>query len=1047
MVRKMTSTDHSEDIDMVLYTDTNPVSYAPPAHLADRLSRKSSHRRKTSARSSRRNSLSSRHSHQSSLSAHGGPFSTHVAQHLRRASIIESRKARLADKAAHAERVRLRAALAKATPRQSHSEEKALAAQATRERMLAEVAAKCEEEVRRVKKVAEETKEKKAAEHARLKDGMAEKFADAARRKLARQQTIRRARTASLPAVEENDASKGEDQPLEEDLVAGNESKTPHERERCEAVRDFRLLNLTPDRIKAMTFEECGAILSDENVLATASRALQALQNGQPSKENKADRGAVRVFLGIFLILSHPKHTFSYGGKDPQEQELINRAEELWKAVQLALDPGQVPVKAADAGFFFAFNKFSTAFHSWKTRDSGSLVDIMVKQFVELDLILQSTKNDVAGGVAGEYAQAIQDNQVQLLARLKKFAGSDEALSMVRTAVKKARKQRLHSSRKSVPGIPSFSPEATQGLGFGGASEALELPAPEASTNKRSKSPPSTNFGRVMTILPSNRELSHEIQLNGTYQIEQEPWTDVRAHFVNSLQSGMRRSMESEGDAAAVGWTSAMAAFTREKLMGLITKQHPLYDRLDGFLDLKLIQQTAQAGMFSYGDFFNSIANIIGQLCSPGRDQAVKEFANDTESDTISRLFSLIKIIDLMRLDHVNFQLLVASPGIVEHGWQHEAELFSQDLSNGVHTLDNLKRWWAEERTDLAAAIVGGNVDAVHGDLTYARGLTGLVLSNTPPEFDALPETLRLDWRRLLSLRAQVFKMVATSSILLTTKIRLKRNRSENWTTEADRLMSLWDTSEGLTAERMLNALESGRRIPDAIREGLLNFVGRVLPATLSACRTAAQAIDAARTPQSPQARSRPGKSKQSQPRFRGTASTTGGATAANKGAVDTPSATFTEQISTFILKSLREHVFMRLSSSANISSGIGTTTTSSSSSLHHTDSRVQTTLSHHHHHHTGNFAPSFSSSFSSSPSSCSPTTPAAIVAPAATTDHQQQLTKMSMGEFVVGVSGVIDVLERIRRVDLNCHGRWYDELGRGSCDDIGSGNGSGDGA
>src|ERR1700716_2526678 len=135
----------AHDIDMDSFPDEEESRcYAPPPHIAARFYRKSSSRRKSSAHSSRRSSISSRHS---TLSAHGGPQSNHVAQHLRRASIIESRKARLADRAAHAEKVRLRAALAKAAPRSTNnSEERALAAQQAREKNLAEIVASCAEE-------------------------------------------------------------------------------------------------------------------------------------------------------------------------------------------------------------------------------------------------------------------------------------------------------------------------------------------------------------------------------------------------------------------------------------------------------------------------------------------------------------------------------------------------------------------------------------------------------------------------------------------------------------------------------------------------------------------------------------------------------------------------------------------------------------------------------------------------------------------------------------------------------------------------------------
>src|SRR6266511_5863974 len=94
-----------DDVDM---SSDEPASSSyvcvPPSHLVARFYPTPSSRKRTSASSSRRSSISSLHSHHSNRSAHGGPQSTHIAQHLRRASIIESRKARLADRAAHAEK-------------------------------------------------------------------------------------------------------------------------------------------------------------------------------------------------------------------------------------------------------------------------------------------------------------------------------------------------------------------------------------------------------------------------------------------------------------------------------------------------------------------------------------------------------------------------------------------------------------------------------------------------------------------------------------------------------------------------------------------------------------------------------------------------------------------------------------------------------------------------------------------------------------------------------------------------------------------------------
>jgi len=118
--------DIPEDINLDLITEESNETriHTPPARIAARFYRPTNNRRKSSAASSRRNSISSAHSHQSlNSSRHGGPQSSYIAQHLRRASIIEDRKARLADRAAHAEKVRLRAALAKAAPRSTTNSE------------------------------------------------------------------------------------------------------------------------------------------------------------------------------------------------------------------------------------------------------------------------------------------------------------------------------------------------------------------------------------------------------------------------------------------------------------------------------------------------------------------------------------------------------------------------------------------------------------------------------------------------------------------------------------------------------------------------------------------------------------------------------------------------------------------------------------------------------------------------------------------------------------------------------------------------------------
>ncbi|RMZ77567.1 hypothetical protein DV737_g4257, partial [Chaetothyriales sp. CBS 132003] len=887
------------DPDM-LAADNNSVAQSTPPfppRLAARFYRHTSSRRRSSAHSSRRSSLSSisLHSHHSNVSCHGGPRSTHVAQHLRRASIIESRKKRLADRAAHAEQVRLRAAAAKNTPRVSHSEERALAAQAAREKLLAEIAARCEEEVRRAKKIAEETREKKAAERARMQEQLADKFADAARRRSIYQSSMRRSRTTSLAAVEEKKISPAALPKIGRTAAAKVIQRAWRKYSARKICLSFKALDLDLTQLASKSFEEITRLLAEERAIKATAGLLKHLGMIDAVQEAGADRVAVRIFLSGYLILAHPMQALSYGGGQENEQELMAKAKALIEPFEIHVQSilqdalSGTAAKTAREELGFSFNEFTSAFHAWKNQDRTLLIDVIVNSFVNLDLIIQSTKDDRRGMVAEDYLQAVRSEQVKLLARLKRLAGPEQALARVRAA----------------------------------------------SIQHRAGSAPQSfiaRLGQTMTVLPPNREIAHEMQINGSFEVQQQPWSEARNQFIDVLRTSMRDSMQDGGVQVAASWTHSMTVLIREKLLNLVSPRHQLYDRIDQVLDPKLIEQQSRHGMFSYHDFFNTIASIIAQICSPGRDEAVQAFATDTESDTIDRLFNLMNIIDLMTLDHINFQFRLASRQVIEHGHQHERKMFEQDLRDGVHDLRHAKTWWRIARQSGPAAHPTGQA-------VYARGLTDLALQNSHFSYDQMPETLQMDYIRLLKLRAHAFHMVAVSSILLTTKLRLQRNRQSLWTNDAERLMSLDLTNT--SAQRVVSLIESSHQMPSTTRQGLLDFVTRVLPAAAAATSNAAntdqdrQAAIQEERPFDPSSLADDGVSKDD---------------------------VFHEQIATFVLKSLREHVFQRLSAAS-------------------TAEKVRVT-----------------------------------------TSAAQVLARAGMPEFVSHVGDMVDLLERIRNVDLKAH-------------------------
>lgn len=964
-----TSVDIPEETDVEMVSNEHPESLALPPHIAARFYRKSCGRSRASAPSSRRSSMSSLHSHHSNISSHGGPQSDHVAQHLRRASIIESRKARLADRAAHGEKVRLRAAVAKAASKNVR-EERAAAAQHAREKVLADITAKCEEEVRRAKKKAEDMKERKAAEHDRLRLEMAEKFAEAEKRRLLYQQNTRRPRTASLPAVEEKKVAKTVLRQLNQDTAAKIIQRTWRSHHSKKVTNEFLALDLALGRIRAMSFEEVGALLSEEKVLATTAKFLRLCGLQDTEGGALGERGAVRTFLSSYLILAHPAQVLSRDGE--QEEDLIGKARDLLVVFEQVVSHLSSACNSSSMSFstevqvlLETYNVFFSAFHAWKSHDSTVLVEIMLAQFVELELIWQTVKDDRAGGAADDYQQGIRQNQILLLARLKRLAGPDKAMGMVKEALRKAKRDRKRSgsSQQAIPRATSVPP----------SSELLpdSVPSPMSETFSNvaeapHKTPgehvtPHDRFTKVLTALPENRALVHELLVNKEFKIDQTPYTEVRRQIMQHLCEQMRVGVAA-GDGTT--WIVAMASVIQDRLLRSLKPGNSLHVLISEVLDKSHIENQCNAGTFSYDSFFNFMGTILPKLCAPFRDPDVRAFSEDTSGDAIDRLARLMGIIDLMSLDHTNFMLQVAAPQLIEEGPGYEQRAFEKSMSDGSVTLEKVRQFWQSNRKVVIDEMKKRDLENLNTDpqpppaKIYAQGLVDLAVSNSPVTDDMIPETLDLDLQRIHGLHARAYKIVATASILLTAKNLLKRDVRSQWKTEAERIMSL-DLTD-IKPERVQSILESTHPMPPATRTQISSTIKRVLAPAAAASRDAA----ASAIPY-PSVSVYTGEflSKELPNHSSSNSSADQSPSAA------TATATFTDPVARLMLSRLRTHILTRLSASS-------------------ASERVR-----------------------------------------ATSTASQSLAAAGMPEFVSEVGKIVDSLGKIREVDWMCHGTVYEEI------------------
>ncbi|OAX78732.1 hypothetical protein ACJ72_06959 [Emergomyces africanus] len=916
-----TSTTANEgDVDMSSDDPNTPL--ALPAKIAARFYQKSNGRRRASATSSRRSSISSLHSN---ISAHGGPHSDHIAQHLRRASIIESRKARLADRAAHAEKVRLRAALAKNESKHILREERALAAQQAREKLLAEITAKCEEEVRRAKKKAEDMKERKAAEHARQRMEMAEKFAEAEKRRLLYQQNTRRPRTTSLAAAEEKKLAKVAIKQMSRTSASRIIQRAWRNHYARTVINEFREVDLSLERIRSLSFDEVGALLSEEKLLVVTAKVLRLCGLQDTEGGAMGERGAVRTFLSSYLILAHPAQVLSSNGE--QEQDLISKGRDLLVIFEQVISQlsaiGVWPASlAADLQVLSeSYNTFFSAFHAWKSHDSSVLIEIMLAQFIELELIWQTVKDDREGGVADDYQQGIRQNQILLLARLKRLAGAEKAMSMVKQALRKSKRDKMKNgaSQQAIPraaSVPSSStellPESAQSPiceSFSAADQLAlaQLDQPELTPRDR--------FAKALTALPDNRALVHELLINREYKIDQGPYTDIRRQIMKLMCEMMRKDV---AKGLGTTWTVAMASVIQDRLLRSLKPGNSLHVLISEVLDPKYIENQCNAGTFSYDAFFDFMSNILPKLCAPYRDPDVKAFAADTSGDAIDRLARLMGIIDLLSLDHTNFLLHVAAPQLIQEGPAYENRVFARLLQEGVISLERTRTFWRVNRNAIIEDMKKRDLEDNMGpDYKPPQQMpTSRTHSGNP----------RYGSRTLDQLRSRAFKIAATASILLSAKNLLKRDVRSQWKSEAERIMAL-DFSD-IKPERVQSILESSHAMPASTRTQLFSTIKRVLsPATaasIAATATATASASSAVSISPDTIALLPSSPSPSSPSSSSSETDNNNNDAANAGC-------FTDPVTKLMLSRLRAHVFARLSASS-ASERVRTTATASQS-------------------------------------------------------------------------------------------------------------------
>ena len=503
-------------------------------------------------------------------------------------------------------------------------------------------------------------------------------------------------------------------------------------------------------------------------------------------------------------------------------QELIERSKDLLIAFEPFLSSQAFPPPDA---LYNAWSDFSTAFDTWKSRDSEIFIETMVAQYAELDLIWQKVKDDTTGGVAEDFKEGIRENQLMLLVRIRRLSG-DRTRDLIRSAVRDSRRNRLPKKEKRDTKPREMPSSDATTVSTAAPAPAVVPPSVQPKPPAPAqKTQPQVGFHNVAggdDGMQSNRQIIHELALDKDFRLQPRKRSKFEAMVEGTAKTAFWAAMREDiAEGKLEKWVPSLAETVRGKLLRLLDSKGSLHRAVAESMDVELIAQQCHGGSYDHKKLLSYVLNLLPKICSPARDEDVKALVEDT-GDYISRLQKLLDVLEAMQLDHANFLLMISAPQVIPEAIPYERRSFAADLEAGRTTLNKARQWLLAARSQLPDATPANDIH-VHAFLNLLFGLETLDTST-------IPETFHLDHQRIRDTRETLRTVILGGAIVLTVKTLLRRNVRSSWkelsTCVGDLLRSSTSTE---IADGVRNFVDETAAVPPPTLVAVRNAVTRIL--------------------------------------------------------------------------------------------------------------------------------------------------------------------------------------------------------------------------
>uniref|UniRef100_A0A4W3KD02 T-complex 11 like 1 n=2 Tax=Callorhinchus milii TaxID=7868 RepID=A0A4W3KD02_CALMI len=210
----------------------------------------------------------------------------------------------------------------------------------------------------------------------------------------------------------------------------------------------------------------------------------------------------------------------------------------------------------------------------------------------------------------------------------------------------------------------------------------------------------------------------------------------------------------------------------KESLLSFLLPGHTrLRNQINEVLDLDLIKQEAENGALEIPRLVDFIIGMMGTLCAPVRDEEIKKIRDICDVVVLFR--EIFGVLDLMKLDMVNFTISSIRPHLMQQSVEYERKRFQQLFDKQLNGLEITTKWLQEAASDVLSAdsesAVGAGAPAAEIPATSVLNHAYLTLLRWDHAGRLFPETVLMDQTRFQEMQMELNQLTIIAAVLLVT--------------------------------------------------------------------------------------------------------------------------------------------------------------------------------------------------------------------------------------------------------------------------------------